>query len=104
MIDITLNKNSVLKRIKNKQHTIGTDKYTYDAKFDILRISMLTDADLYLVTHGNLSVSYVKGKPGFVEIRDFLSNFEPDRYAKYIVDTNVMEKIVLLHAKLLNLN
>ncbi|WP_161493431.1 hypothetical protein [Pediococcus damnosus] len=36
MIDITLNKNSVLKRIKNKQHTIGTDKYTYDAKFDIL--------------------------------------------------------------------
>ena len=102
MTGIVLNKERILRKARENTKKVDNAEYTYDPKFDVLRIKF-KNFGANGATDYNDRINFVNGKKGvaYVEIYDFKNNYSFKEYEKAIPnDTNALKTIEKLHQKI----
>ncbi|HJE96301.1 MAG TPA: hypothetical protein K8V00_01655 [Ligilactobacillus acidipiscis] len=102
MTSIVLNKERIFRKVKENTKKVDNVEYTYDPKFDILRIKF-KDFGNCGATDYNDHINFVNAKKGvaYVEIYDFKKNYNFKEYKKAIPnDTNALRTIEKIHHKI----
>ncbi|WEV56678.1 hypothetical protein [Ligilactobacillus acidipiscis] len=98
MTNITLDRDRILRIAKKNTNVIDGVEYSYDSKFDILRVNFgdssrengrFLSSDIYGI--------FINGKIKFIEIYDFKQSYDPKHYSEIIQNKNIISNLESIH-------